>query len=164
MKALKPILLLAIVVGLGYGVWTFLFPSPEKQIRKSLTRLAETASFTANEKPLTRLGSINALPTFFHTNAVVIIANENYSASLNGKAELREAAAGARVAAQSIRVLLTDPRITVEDSSHATAMVTATAYVDGDPNPQLQILKMGFERLDRKWLIRRVDPVALGSF
>ena len=161
MTSPKTILGIILVAGLGYGAWTFFFPSEEKQIRKALIKLAETASFSAGEKSLSRLGAINAVPRFFHTNAVVRIASGHYSGSLNGRPEIREAVAGSRAVAQSLDIRLTDPQVTLLSRSTARVLVTATVYVDGDPNPQLQILKLAMEKEKNRWLIKRIDPIHL---
>lgn len=179
MKWIKPILSISFLVGLVLWIATLVFPSPEKQIRIALNKLAETASFTAAEKPLARLAAINAIPTFFHTNAVLHISNGGFSRNLNGKNEIREAVAGARTIAQSLKVQLTDPQIELgnkpgnkpgnklknklERVDEATVTVTATVYVDNDPNPQLQILRLTMVRSGRKWLIKRLDPLDLGD-
>ena len=161
MKTAKPLIVVVLItIGVFWG-WSVLFPSPEKQIKAALTRLAQTASFGANEKSLTRLGAINAVPTFFHTNAVVRLAGGRYGGSLEGKQEIREAVAGSRAVAQSIDIQLTDPQVTLKDSEAATVLVTATVYVDGDPTPQLQILKMEMVRAGRKWVIKQINPIDL---
>ena len=159
MNNIKQVLFITLLAGLGYWGWQTVFPPPEKQIRSALQKLAETTSFTSAEKPLRRLGAINAIPTFFTTNAVVRVHGGGYSRSLEGKNEIREAAAGSRAGAQSLKVKFTDPNITVHNKNQAEVAVTATVYLDGDPNPQLQILKMTLQRSQRKWLIHRVDPV-----
>lgn len=163
MKWIKPILTFAILAGVGFWIWTLAFPSAEKQIRSALDKLAKSASFTAAEKPLSRLAAINVIPTFFHTNAVLQIRNGGFNRNLTGKNEIREAAAGARTIAQSLNVQLTDPQIKLISPGEATVTVTATVYLDNETTPQLQILRLAMVRLDRKWLIKRLDPLDLGD-
>ena len=98
----KAIVIAMLIVGIGYWSWGFLFPSAEKQIKETLQRLAEVSSFGSNEKSLSRLGAINAVPRFFVTNAVVRIAG-GFSRSLDGREEIREAVAGSRAVAQSLK-------------------------------------------------------------
>ena len=104
-----------------------------------------------------------AVPTFFHTNAIVRLAGGRYGGSLNGKQEIREAVAGSRSVAQSIDIRLTDPQVGLRDPKTAKVLVTATVYVDGDPTPQLQILKMEFVKTGRKWLIKQINPIDLND-
>lgn len=159
----KAIVIAILIAGLGYWSWGILFPSAEKQIKETLQRLAEVASFGSNEKSLSRLGAINAVPRFFITNAVVRISGGNFSRSLNGREEIREAVAGSRAVAQSLKIDLTDPQVTVVSPREAKVLITATVYVDNDPNPQLQILEMTMGREKRKWLIKRIDPIDLND-
>ena len=153
-----------LIAGIGYWSWGILFPSAEKQIKEALQRLADVASFSTNEKSLSRLGAINAVPRFFTTNAVVRLAGGGYSRTLEGRAHIREATSGSRAVAQSLRIDLTDPQVTIVNPTRATVLITATVYVDNDPNPQLQILKLTMGREKRKWLINRIDPIDLNDF
>lgn len=161
---IQQLLAIVIVAALGFWGYTIFFPSPEKVIKETLQRLADTASFTSQEKPLARLGAINAIPSFFQTNAVLRISNPRYGRSLEGRAAIREAVAGSRAAVQSLQITLTDPQITVTSSEMASLVVTATVFIDQDPNPSLQILKMKLQRQGRKWLITYVEPIDLDDF
>ncbi len=161
MNQAKPIILLALIAGLGYWAWGVFFPSPEDQIKHALQDLAQTASFRPNEKSLARLGAITKVPTFFHTNAVVRISSGRYSGSLEGKQQIREAVAGSRTVASSLRIELTDPKITLKGPSQATVLVTATVYIDGDPTPQMQILRLQMVEGKRKWLVKELNPIDL---
>ena len=163
MSLAKPVTLLALIAGLGYWAWTVFFPSPEEQIKTALMELAQAASFPSNEKNLARLGAINKVPTFFHTNAVVRIANDRYSGSLRGKQEIRQAVAGSRTVASSLKIELTDPKVTLKSPSTATVLITATVYVDGDPTPQMQILRFEMIEGKRKWLVKEVNPIDLND-
>ena len=64
LTAPKSVLLFIVLVGLGIWGWTRFFPPPEKQIERTLQKLAADASFK-NEKPLDHLITINAVPSFF---------------------------------------------------------------------------------------------------
>jgi hypothetical protein len=158
----KALVIAILIAGIGYWSWGILFPSAEKQIKETLQRLAEVSSFGSNEKSLSRLGAINAVPRFFVTNAVVRIAG-GFSRSLDGREEIREAVAGSRAVAQSLKIALTDPQVTIVGPREAKVLVTATVYVDSEPTPQLQILELTMEREKRKWLIKRIDPINLND-
>ena len=62
-----------------------------------------------------------------------------------------------------MKINLTDPQVTLINTREATVLVTATVYVDNDPNPQLQILELTMEREKRKWLIKRIEPIDLND-
>jgi hypothetical protein len=49
MKIVFRLVLAAALLAFGVWLWFVLFPSPEKVIRKRLTGLAHTASFSSNE-------------------------------------------------------------------------------------------------------------------
>ena len=155
----KAVLFSIVLVGLGIWGWTQFLPSPEKQIQRTLQKLAATASFK-NEKPLDRLVAINALPSFFHTNALVQIIHGNYTASLKGKREIREAVARLRNAKRSVQVQLTNPQIRLDGKNRAIALVTCAVYLEDDPTPRAQILQIRLEKTSRKWRIQQVESIA----
>ena len=64
MKIVFRLVLAAALVALGVWLWTVLFPSPEKVIRKRLTELARTVSFSPNEGNLVRLAGAQNLAAF----------------------------------------------------------------------------------------------------
>ncbi len=159
LTAPKAVLLFIVLVGLGIWGWTRFFPPPEKQIERTLQKLAAAASFK-NEKPLDRLVAINAVPSFFHTNALVQISHDSYTASLKGKTEIREAVAGLRNAKRSVQVQLSDPQIQLDSKTRATVLVTSTVQLDDDATSQRQILKFRLEKTSRKWWIQQVESIA----
>ena len=154
----KTILLFIVLVGLGIWGWTRFFPPPEKQIGQTLQKLAAAVSFK-NEKPLDRLIAINAVPSFFHTNALVQILHGPYTTTLRGKTEIREAVAGLRNAKRSVQVQLADPQIQLDGKTRATVLVTCTVYLEDDPTPQRQVFKLRLEKTNRKWRIQQVESI-----
>ena len=154
----KAVLLFIVLVGLSIWGWTRFSPPPEKQIERTLQKLAAAASFK-NEKPLDRLIAINAVPSFFHTNALVQIFHGSYTASLKGKTEIREAVAGLRNAKRSVEVQLTDPQIQLHGKTRATVLVTSTVHLDDDATSQRQILKFRLEKTSRKWQIQQIESI-----
>lgn len=158
LTAPKTILLFIILVGLGVWGWTQFLPSPEKQIERTLHKLAAAASFK-NEKPLDRLIAVRAVPSFFHTNALVQISHGSYTAALRGKTEIRQAVAGLRSAKRSAQVQLDDPQIQLDGKTRATALVACAVQLEDDPTPQRQILKFRLEKTNRKWRIQQVESI-----
>ena len=159
----KPFLLTVVIAATGWWAYTILFPSPEKQIQETLQRLAAKASFSPDEKALARLGAMNAVPSFFHSNAVLRVSSQAYSGSLEGRAEIRDAIASSRAGARSLDIRLTDPQITLSSATEAELVVTATVILDAAPNPSLQILRMKMLRSGRRWLIHSVEPIQLNE-
>jgi hypothetical protein len=58
------LILAAALVALGVWLWTALFPSPEKTIRKRLTEVACSASLVSNEGPLARMSNVARFTSF----------------------------------------------------------------------------------------------------
>ena len=54
MKIVFRLVLLAALAAGGFWLWTVLFPSPEKVVRRQIARLAATATFKAGDNNLTR--------------------------------------------------------------------------------------------------------------
>ena len=83
----------------------FLFPGPEKIVRKRLAQVAAEASFKSGENPLIIAARSEALAGFFSTNVEINVSlPEHGPLNLTGRAEITQAAAGARAAAGSLRV------------------------------------------------------------
>ena len=154
----KAVLLSIVLVGIGIWGWMQFFPSPEKQIERTLQKLGDTVSFK-NEKPLDRLIAVNAVPSFFHTNALVQILHGPYTTTLRGKTEIREAVAGLRNAKRSIQVQLADSQIHIDGKTRATVLVTCNVYLEDDPTPQRQVFKLRIEKTNRKWRIQQVESI-----
>lgn len=155
----KSILLCIILVGLGIWGWTQFLPSSEKQIERTLQKLAAAVSFK-NEKPLDRLIAINAVPNFFHTNAIVQIFHGPYITMLKGKVQIREAVAGLRNAKRSAQVEFTSLQIQLDGKIRATVLVACAVQLEDDAAPQRQILKFRLEKTNRKWRIQQVESIA----
>ncbi len=71
MKIIFRLLLLAVVVAAGVWLWTVLFPSPEKAIRKQLAAVARDASANPNQNPLVSVANAQKLAGYFNANIEV---------------------------------------------------------------------------------------------
>ena len=154
----KAVLLFIVLVGLGVWGWTRFLPSPEKQIERTLQKLAAAVSFK-NERPLDRMIAINAIPNFFHTNALVQISHGSYTASLKGKAEIRQAVAGLRNAKSFAQVQLTNSQIQLDGKTRAFVLVACAVQLEDDAAARRQILKFRLEKANRKWRIQQVESI-----
>ncbi len=154
----KAVFLFIVLVGLSVWGWTRFFPPLEKQIEQTLQKLATAVSFE-NEKPLDRLIAVNAVPSFFHTNALVQILHGPYTTTLKGKSEIRESVAGLRNAKRSVQVQFTDPQIQLDGKTRATVLVDCAVQLEDDPMPHRQILKFRLEKTSRKWRIQQVESI-----
>ncbi|HWF17805.1 MAG TPA: hypothetical protein VG754_00975, partial [Verrucomicrobiae bacterium] len=71
-KVFKIFLLLALL-GLGYWLWTVLFPNPQQVIRNRLNKLASLASFSSDDGNISRVAKIQRLGALFADNVQITI-------------------------------------------------------------------------------------------
>jgi hypothetical protein len=145
----------------GFWAWKLLFPGPEHVIRQELAHLAAAASIAPNEAPLTKLAKAQKLASFFSIDAEVAIDMPNRSyQTFNGREEIQQAAIGARALLNSLKVHLLDADVKVApDKQSALVRLTATADLPGEKVPEVQELELRFKKIERDWLVSRVDTV-----
>lgn len=154
----------AILLALGFWLWTIFFPSPEKVIRKQLNHLAADVSFSQSDGSLTKLtglaGAAN-ISDFFSTNVEVnvdIPGHEQHTFA--GRDEITQAALVARQQTTYLKVKFPDINVTVApDKQSATADVTAEVNAAGETDPFVQELKISFAKTEGHWLISQIDTV-----
>ena len=161
MKIFLRLLLVAALVVAGAWLWTMLFPSPEKIIRRRLAQVAAEASFPAGESPLVIAARSENLASRFGTNAEITISlPEHGQQELAGRGEITQAAAGARRAVSSLKVEFPDASVIVApDKLSAAATVVVKVQAAGEKEIHLQEMKFAFQKIGRDWLITRVETV-----
>ncbi len=155
------LLLLAALLAIGLWVWHTFFPNPEKLIRKRLAELAQAASFSSNESPLARLANAQKLTTFFTADveATLDIPGRSHE-TFSGRDELLQRALGARSAVNGLSVELPDIQVIIAPDRHSAIVnLTAKARVPGEKDFYVQELRLNFRKIDREWLIRRLETV-----
>jgi hypothetical protein len=155
------ILFLAAIIAAGVWLWTILFPSPEKIIRKRLAEIATDVSFSGNENPLIIANRAESLADFFSTNVEVDIdIPEREQHTLAGRAEITQAAAAAHEELHSLNVEILDVTVTV-DAGKTSATASATVKAKSSPGTDdiVQPMKFTFQKFGRDWLITRVETV-----
>ena len=159
MKPLRTIITLLAIGAIGFGIYYWLFPPPEKVIRKRLTKLSEAIS-ARPQGNIATVANVNRIGSFFHSN--VSISVEGYGAdlgSVQGRGELQQTALAARQRVGSISVEFYNINITVAPSkTNATVTATAIIKLNDDANANVQEVQLTFEKLDRDWLIRSAAP------
>jgi hypothetical protein len=160
MKIIFRLVLAAALLAFGIWMWTVLFPSPEKAIRKRLVELARTASFSSNEGNLMRLAGAQSLGFFFSTNIEVNIDVPGHRHDFVGRGEIIQAALAARSAVAGLMVKFPDINITVApDKQSAVADLTVEARVSGQQDLIVQEMKFTLQKTDGKWLVTRIETV-----
>jgi hypothetical protein len=161
MKVIIRIVLLAALAALGIWLWTVLFPSPEKVVRRRLTELARTVSSSANESDLTRLAAARSVAGFFAATVELNVdLPELGQHNSMDREEITQLALMGRSRAGGLRVKFPDINITVApDQQSAVADLTVEANVSGEHDPIVQEMKFTLRKTDGQWLITRVETV-----
>lgn len=162
MKIILRLVLLAALVALGVWLWSVWFPGPEKVIRQRLIKLARTASFAPGEGNLAKLAAVESVASYFATNVEVDInVPGRVQHTLLGRAEIRQAALGARERLRGLQVTFPDVNVTVApDKQSAVADVTIEVHIAGDSDTVVQEMKFTFQKTEDGWLISRVETVS----
>jgi hypothetical protein len=161
MKIVFRLVLTAALIAFGVWMWTVLFPSPEKVIRKRLVELTRTVSFSPNEGNLARLAGAQNLAFFFSTNIEVNIDVPGHERhNFVGRAEITQAAVASRAAAGGLTVKFPDINITVaSDKQSAVADLTVEVRISNQRDPIVQEMKFTLQKTDGQWLIMRIETV-----
>lgn len=143
----------------GYLAWTWLFPGPEKVIRKRIGEIEKLVSFGSNEGPLAKLSNSQKLLSYFASDIQVTInAPGRREINLTGREELQQAVMGARAQAASLRVEFHEVQVQVLASkTDATALVTVKADVAEASEPFIERMRMRFSKRDGDWLVSKVE-------
>jgi hypothetical protein len=161
MRIAARVVSLAAIAGLGIWLWGFLFPSPDKIIRRQLTQLAARVSFTRDEGNLERLADAERVADFFSSNVEVNVDLPGHEQhALAGRDEITQAALGSRQAVNWLALKFPDINVSVAaDQASAGADVTADVSVPGETDVFVEELKISFEKSDRHWLINKIETV-----
>ncbi|HEU6448171.1 MAG TPA: hypothetical protein VFV23_07030 [Verrucomicrobiae bacterium] len=171
MKIAVRLILAGLTIALGIWLWFVVFPSPEKAVRKQLTKLATDVSFSADQNSLIKIANAESVSDFFTTNAEIIVNVPGYEEHrFSGRAEITQAALQSRQVLKSISLKFPDINVRVApDKQSATADVTAELRINTkrEHEPIIQELNISFEKMDGKWLIQKIEtvqPVSILNF
>ena len=161
MKIVFRLVLLAALAALGVWLWTILFPSPEKVIRRRLLELARTVSTSPDESDLTRLAAARSVAGFFSTNLELNVAlPEIGQRAYMDREEIAQAVLFARARAGGIKVTFPDINITVAPGKQSAVVdLTVEAKFATQSDTIMQEMKFTLHKIDGEWLITRVETV-----
>ena len=161
MKIVSRLVLLGILITAGVWLWTLVFPSAEKVVRKRLAQVAAEVSFNSGENPLVIAVRSENLAARFSTNVEVNVnVPELGRQGFVGRAEITQAAAGARTRLGSLKVEFPDVSVTVApDRQSAVADVAVKVQAAGEKDSTVQEVKFTFQKIGGDWLITRVETV-----
>jgi hypothetical protein len=155
MKTVFRLVLLAALAAGGFWLWTVLFPSPEKVVRRQIARLAATATFKADANNLTRAGKAMKLVSFFAPDGQITFDASGYPGrTLSGRDEIKETALAGFAGLPQLKVEFLDVTIHL-GADRQTADVSCTARVDIGDRKDYGVQEMRFQlkKTDGKWLI-----------
>jgi hypothetical protein len=161
MKIVSRLVLLGILITAGVWLWTPVFPSPEKVVRTRLAQVAAEASFNSGENPLVIAARSENLASRFSTNVEVNLNAPGFERlQFSGRADITQAAAGARTRLGSLKVEFPDVSVTVApDRQSAVADVAVKVQAAGEKDFIVQEVKFTFQKIGGDWLITRVESV-----
>lgn len=161
MRRVVPIVFVLAVIGLGFWLWTVLFPSPEKVIRSRLNALARTASFSSRGGVLAQAFNAQKVGDFFTTDVDVELNIGGYEPmSLHGRDEVVQAAVAARSRLSSLKIEFLDMNVTfAQDQQSAKVNLTGKADVPGERDISAQEFNFMLKKVDGKWVIYKVESV-----
>lgn len=161
MKILVRLLQWLAVVVLGFWLWSLIFPSPEKVIRKHLEKTARTASIRAEETPFQRIGNIRAFADCFSETVEVRFETPGGGRQeLSGREEIMRVAGLVRGMGGNLQVDFLDVSVALApDKQSATVNLVARAKIAGDGEFFVQEMKILLKKFGRSWLIVRAETV-----
>ena len=161
MRVLLRLLLVAALVALGFWLWTILFPSPEKRIRKRIAEVARLASIAPGEGLITQGLRIQSLINCFDPQAELTFDMPGRSQyHIAGRAEMTEHARADRGNYRSLKVELLDPNLALSpDKQSAVVDLTAKVKLPDERDFIVQEMKFSLKKINGEWLIIRVETV-----
>ena len=148
-------------LALGVWVWTSVFPTPERVIRKRLTELAKAATVSGNEAPLAVLLNSQKLAGFFTADVEINLEVPGRAQQvLGGRDNLVQAAMQLRSAVGALQVAFYDIIVTVApDKATAEANLTLVARPASERDKIVQELKFRLNKAEGGWRIYRLETV-----
>lgn len=161
MKKLSNIILLLVLLGLGYWLWTVFFPNPQQVIRNRLDKVARLASFSPGEGNISRVSKIQRLGLLFADDVEVMIDVPGADIqTIKSRQELMQAAMAAPRFASGLKAEFLDMNIELgSDAQSAIVDLTLKAKVTGETDLIVQELKFTMKKIKNDWLITRVETV-----
>jgi hypothetical protein len=165
LRKLAVIGVVGVAIGLIVLLMLRLFPSDETVIRRQLDKIAQLASFSAQESAIARMAVASRLCSFFRSELVIRLDNVNPEyGNIEGRDQLRQVLVAVRTQLNQLRVEFLDHKIHVEeDGLSATALLTALADVNRERNAIVHQLRIRLMKSDNQWLIAEIETLqALG--
>ena len=161
MKLIVRFILLAGLLALAVWAWGFFFPTPQRLIEKHLLQLARLASFSSKDGSLKRLADNERIGFLMARDIHVVLDVSGVRGhTFDNREELLQAVLAARQSGKDLHVEFTDIAITLNpDRQSATAFLTVTARIGGEPDLVVEELSFTFKKISDDWLITALETV-----
>lgn len=146
-----------------FVAFQWLFPSPEKVIRKRLNRLAGLISVSPGDSALKRMAAVSSIMELFASDVSLSLVDIGQGlGDVQGRDSLRELVVAGLARVERLELRFPDVVVIVgEDRQRATADVAAMAEVNRETTPTVARLDIEFRKEEGRWLIQRVTSVPL---
>lgn len=143
---------------LAVVLFFFLFPNQEKEVKKQLNRLSRYASKQQDEPTLTSLTTSAKIGKLFAETSILKIKNPGIEGSFSRK-EIMDRVTMARNAFGDLNVSFYDIDIRFPGETTAEAVLTMRMLgkLGTEDFADVQEVRFGLEKTDRKWLINEVE-------
>ncbi|MGA7741089.1 MAG: hypothetical protein WBP56_23395 [Polyangia bacterium] len=161
MKKLVRLVLAAAVIGLAIWGWRAWFPSPQNAIRARLRDVARTASVDPGEGIIPRGLKAQRLGEYLTPDVAISLDVRGFeSHTLQGRDEVTQAVLGAMQRLRGLKIEFVDINVTLDPGSQAAVVnLTGKATITGERDLQVQEFNFKLKKIDRDWLIYRIDTV-----
>ena len=161
MKIAFRFVLLIAIAALGFWLWTVFFPGPEKVIRGKMASLATTATFGSADSNLNRAAKAANLVGYFSDDAQISLDALGHGVrTISGRDEIREASYAGFAALPALKVEFLDVTVRLgADKQTADVSCTARVFAGNSKDYGVQEMHFQFKRVEKNWLISRVETV-----
>ena len=161
MKLIVRFILLAGLLALAVWAWSFFFPTPQRIIEKHLLQLARLTSFSSTDGTFKRLADNERIGSLMARDIhMVLDMPGGRGQTFDNREELLQAVLTARATVKDLHAEFTDIAITLNpDRQSATALLTVTAKIGGEPDLFVEELKFTFKEISDDWLITALETV-----
>jgi len=161
MNKLRRLLLIAVVIGIGFWVWTAWFTNPKQVIKNRLNQVARLASFEPNEGAISRLAKIQRLGLLFAEDVQVMVDIPGYEAhTFSRREEVMQVVMASPRLGNGLSAQFLDMNIQLGSGDQSALVeLTLEAKINGESDILAQEMKFTLKKIKGDWLITRVETV-----
>jgi hypothetical protein len=154
---------LLVLIGLALLVWVGLqyFTSDEQRIKSLLPKLATTASVKADENLIGRALKAERVIGFFADSVSLEIEGpRDVMPKIETKTDIQQSMMALYQQTRDFDLKFLDILVKVaDDKQSASVFTTALVRATGETQPYGQELKIKFDKVQGRWLIKRIEAI-----